>query len=82
MLKKGVYQRLGVTLKRGFAFFFFISSISDGKSCFSVKKLISTNERRAEHRLAGRNSQHSSVYLSICLLTFTTLNSDFSKAKM
>ena len=26
-------------------------SDSDGKSCFSIKKLISTSERRAEHRL-------------------------------
>ena len=29
----------------------------DGKSCFIVKKLISTSEQRAEHPLAGRNTQ-------------------------
>ena len=29
------------------------------KSCFSVKKLISTCERRAEHPFAGRNTQQA-----------------------
>ena len=30
----------------------------DVKSCFTIKKLISTSERRAEHLFAGRNTQH------------------------
>ena len=34
------------------------NTVSDGKSCFSVKKLISTSEQRAEHPFAGRNTQH------------------------
>ena len=29
----------------------------DLKSCFRVKKMISTSERRAEHPFAGRNTQ-------------------------
>ena len=29
----------------------------DGKSCFSLKKMISTSEWRAEHPLAGQNTQ-------------------------
>ena len=50
-IKKGVYQHLGVTLKL-FLFSFF-SFVSDGKSCFSIKKLISTSEGSAEHPFAG-----------------------------
>ena len=30
----------------------------DRKSCFSVKKIISTSKQHAEHSFAGRNSQH------------------------
>ena len=30
-------------------------SVSDGKSCFSVRKSISTSKRHAEHPFAGRN---------------------------
>ena len=33
-------------------------SVSDGKSCFCVRKSISTSQRRAEHPFAGRNTQH------------------------
>ena len=29
----------------------------DGKSCFSVKNMILTSERRAEHPFAGSNTQ-------------------------
>ena len=32
----------------------------DGKSCCSIKKLISTSERHAEHPFAGQNTQHMS----------------------
>ena len=30
----------------------------DRKSCFSIKKMISTSNRHAEHPFAGRNTQH------------------------
>ena len=30
----------------------------DGKSCYSVKKLISTSKRRAEHPFASQNTQY------------------------
>ena len=32
-------------------------SVIDGKSCYSIRKSISTSERRAEHPFAGRNTQ-------------------------
>ena len=35
-----------------------ICSVSDGKSCFSVRKSILTSKRRAEHPFAGQNTQH------------------------
>ena len=38
---------------------FFICSVSDGKSCFSVRKSISTSKRRVEHPFAGRNTQQT-----------------------
>ena len=31
------------------------------KSCFSVKNLISTSERRAEHLFAGQNTQQADI---------------------
>ena len=34
--------------------------ITDGKSCFSIRKSISTSERRAVHPFAGGNTQHAS----------------------
>ena len=34
-------------------------SVSDIKSCFSVKKLISTSQWHAEHPFAGQNTQHT-----------------------
>ena len=34
-------------------------SISDGKSCFSFRKSISTREWRTDHPFAGWNTQHS-----------------------
>ena len=37
--------------------FFLFCSVSDGKSCFSVRKSISTSERRAEHPFANQNTQ-------------------------
>ena len=37
--------------------FSLFSSSNDGKSCFSVKKLISTSERCVEHPFAGQNTQ-------------------------
>ena len=36
-------------------------SVSDGKSCFSIRKSISTSEWRAEHPFAGRNTQQLTV---------------------
>ena len=54
-VKKGVYQRLGVTLKR------WLTPISwltpEQYVCFSIRKSVSTNERRAEHSFPGRNTQ-------------------------
>ena len=47
--------------------FSLFSSISDGRSCFSFKKLILTSEWRAEHPLAGQNSQHMCVHACICI---------------
>ena len=44
----------------------------DGKSCFSVKKIISTSEWRAEHLFAGQNTQHIRRLIQqkfICKLT-------------
>ena len=38
--------------------FYLFCSVSDWKSCFSIKKMISTSERHAEHTFAGRNTQH------------------------
>ena len=35
----------------------FFSSVSDGKICFSVKKLISTSKRHEEHPFAGPKTQ-------------------------
>ena len=68
-VKKGVYQRLGVTfycifcmILSGFPLIFCLfCSVSDRKSCFSVRKSISTSERRTEHPFAGQNSQHTLV---------------------
>ena len=34
-------------------------SVSEGKSCFSIRKPISTSVQCAEHPFAGRNTQHS-----------------------
>ena len=53
-----------------FEFFHFLMEI-DRKSCFSVKKekqkqVVLTNERRAEHPFAGRNTQHSVYILPDC----------------
>ena len=31
----------------------------DGKSCFSVKKIILTSKQCAEHPFAGQNTQHN-----------------------
>ena len=43
----------------GFPLIFCLScSVSDGKSCLSVRNTISTSERHAEHPFAGRNTQH------------------------
>ena len=43
----------------GFLLFFCLfCSVSDGKSCFSVRKFISTSEQCAEHPFAGQNTQH------------------------
>ena len=72
MFWRGVYQRLGVSLKRcmfcmilsSFPLIFCVfCSVSDGKvkSSFSVRKSISTSEQRAEHLFAGRNTQHLAV---------------------
>ena len=33
-------------------------SLSDGKSCFSIRKSILTNKQGAEHPFAGHNTQH------------------------
>ena len=43
---KGVYQHL-------------FCWVSDGKSCFSVRKPILTSERHTEHLFAGQNIQQS-----------------------
>ena len=39
-------------------------SVSDGKSCFSIRKSILTSKRRAEHPFAGRNTQQSNTPFS------------------
>ena len=42
----------------------------DLKSCFSIKKLISTSKQRAEHPLAGWNTQQKNFnYISNCSVT-------------
>ena len=33
-------------------------SVCDGKSCLSIRKSISSRERRVEHLFAGQNTQH------------------------
>ena len=38
--------------------FVFFCSNSDGKSCLSIRKSISTSERHVEHLFAGQNTQH------------------------
>ena len=38
------------------------SSASDGKSCFNIKKLISTSKQCAQHPFAGQNKQHLSIF--------------------
>ena len=53
---KGVHQRLDVTLK-GCLY----CSVSDWKSCFSIRKSISTSEQRAVHQFAGQNTQQAFV---------------------
>ena len=44
----------------------------DVKSCLSVKKMIFTSERHAEHPFAGQNTQqlHSFVWAAACILTY------------
>ena len=42
-------------------FFLHFITEKDVKSCFSIKKLILTSERRAEHRFTGRNTQQSTL---------------------
>ena len=37
--------------------FYLLSSVSDGKSCFSIRKSILTSARHAEHLFAGQNTQ-------------------------
>ena len=37
--------------------------VSDGKSCFSVRKSILTSKRHAEHLFAGRNTQQQWSFL-------------------
>ena len=39
-------------------------SVSDRKRCFSVRKSISTNERRAEHPFPGQNTQKMNYFSS------------------
>ena len=46
-----------------FAFFSFFFSVSDRKTCFSIKKLIQTSEQHAEHPFAGQNTQQSTVHI-------------------
>ena len=43
-------------------------SVSDGKSCFSVRKSILTNKRHAEHPFAGQNTQQ--IYSPFKDITF------------
>ena len=45
----------------------------DVKSCFSVKKLISTSEWHVEHQFAGRNTQHPSIIFLFYILRYFTL---------
>ena len=51
------YMFLPVFVQLCFLFSLF-SFVSEGKICFSVKKLISTSKRHVEHPLTGRNTQH------------------------
>ena len=46
----------------------------DVKSCFGIKKMISTSERYAEHPFAGRNTQHlwSKIWSSGCLFIWSS----------
>ena len=46
-------------------------SVSDGKSCFIVRKSISTSKRCAEHPFAGQNTQHPLI--QSCVIQITTV---------
>ena len=50
--------------------FYLFCSISDGKSCFSIRKSISTSEQHVEHPFAGRNTQQKPFFLSFFLSFF------------
>ena len=53
----------------------------DVKSCFSIKKLISISERRAEHPFAGRNTQHIKVLSTLTKLALITIKT-FSQKQL
>ena len=65
---------LHVFVRLSFIFSLFCS-VSDGKSCFSIKKFILTSKRHAEHLFAGQNTQHTGLTLDLWghLMTFRCL---------
>ena len=46
----------------------------DLKSCFSIKNLISTSERHAEHPFAGQNTQQPLQYWNYYNVEFDSIN--------
>ena len=56
-LNAGCHSKAGQLLSKNCLFF----SVSNGKSCFSIRKLILTSEWHAEHPFAGWNTQQAAV---------------------
>ena len=59
--KKQYWKRLEHSTRNCLFFVFFLNFTIkiDGKSFFSVKKMISTSERHAGHPFAGQNTQQT-----------------------
>ena len=64
-------QKQNVWLCFLFPLFSFVSDgksfFSNRKSCYSIKKLILTSKRHAEHLFAGRNTQQRGVVIPFCV---------------
>ena len=66
LLFKNDFYCMVCMILRGFLLFSCLfCSVSDGKSCFSVRKSISTSKRHAEHPFASRNIQQTCVFEKI-----------------